>query len=401
MKVSILATGNEIVDKKVEETNSKYIVEKIRSESLNIKNILAIKDDRESFYKSLKFLSEDSDIIFIIGGLGPTIDDITIESVSDFYGLELIEDRKVKEKILNYHKNKGQISEFGVKKQSKVIKSAEIFYNDFGTAPGQVIKIDNKMIIILPGPPHEFSNVFDKIYDKFDIFKNDDKIKSNLYFYGVTEMDLTKKIEYLKIKEDYGIYIIKNLGLRLDINYDEEIFKFFRNEYGSRFLGTKNLLENFFEIFINNKLTLALAESCTGGKLSDYITSKSGSSKFFKGSFITYSNELKNKILNVNLNTLNRFGAVSKECVLEMSKGLKNITNSDVCISISGIAGPTGGTKEKPVGTVYFGLIIDDEEYSFKKIFNGEREDVKEKAVYYSLWKALDLLQMTGRLSNE
>jgi PncC family amidohydrolase len=148
-------------------------------------------------------------------------------------------------------------------------------------------------------------------------------------------------------------------------------------------------------------LTLALAESCTGGKLSDYITSKSGSSKFFKGSFITYSNELKNKILNVNLNTLNRFGAVSKECVLEMSKGLKNITNSDVCISISGIAGPTGGTKEKPVGTVYFGLIIDDEEYSFKKIFNGEREDVKEKAVYYSLWKALDLLQMTGRLSNE
>ena len=158
---------------------------------------------------------------------------------------------------------------------------------------------------------------------------------------------------------------------------------------------------NFFKIFIENKLKVALAESCTGGKLADYITSKSGASNLFEGSFVTYSNELKNKLLGVRLETIENHGAVSEQCVLEMSRGLKKLTNADVCISISGIAGPTGGTKEKPVGTVYFGLIIDDKEYSLKKIFNGEREDVRQRAVHYSIWKIIDLLQKTGRLSNE
>lgn len=401
MNVSILVTGNEIVEKKVEETNSKYIVEKINNENVNIKNILTIKDDAESFYKSLKFLSENSEIIFIIGGLGPTLDDITIESVAKFYGLELIVDQRVKEKILNYHKNKGQISEKGIEKQSKVIKNSEIFYNNYGTAPGQVVKLEDKLIIILPGPPHEMINVFDRIYDKFDIFKNKDKSKSNLFFYNVTEMDLTKKIEDLGIDKDYGIYIIRNLGLRLDIQYSNKMLDFFKNEFGNRFLGSQNLLDKFFQIFIKNNLNIVLAESCTGGKLADYITSKSRASKFFEGSIVTYSNELKNKLLGVNLDTLKTHGAVSEQCVLEMSRGLKNLTNADVCISISGIAGPTGGTKEKPAGTVYFGLIIDDKEYTLKKIFSGEREDVRQKAVHFSIWKIIDLLQKTGRLSDE
>ena len=401
MNVSILATGNEIVEKKVEETNSKYIIEKINNKNMVIKNILAIKDDAESFYKSLNYLSEDSDIIFIIGGLGPTLDDITIESVAKFYGLELIENERVKEKILNYHKNKGQISEKGIEKQSKVIKNAEIIYNDYGTAPGQVIKLEDKLIIILPGPPHEMINVFDKIYYKFNIFKNKEKGKSNVFFYGVTEMDLTKKLEELEIDKNYGIYIIRNLGLRLDIQYDDKMLDFFKSQYGNRFLGSQNLLDKFFKLFIKNNLNIVLAESCTGGKLADYITSKSGASKFFEGSFVTYSNDLKNKLLGVSMDTLKSHGAVSKKCVLEMSRGLKKLTNADVCISISGIAGPTGGTKEKPVGTVYFGLIIDDKEYSLKKIFNGEREDVRQRAVHYSIWKIIDLLQKTGRLSNE
>lgn len=401
MNVSILVTGNEIVEKKVEETNSKYIVEKINNENVNIKNILTIKDDAESFYKSLKFLSENSEIIFIIGGLGPTLDDITIESVAKFYGLELIVDQRVKEKILNYHKNKGQISEKGIEKQSKVIKNSEIFYNNYGTAPGQVVKLEDKLIIILPGPPHEMINVFDRIYDKFDIFKNKDKSKSNLFFYNVTEMDLTKKIEDLGIDKDYGMYIIRNLGLRLDIQYNNKMLDFFKNEFGNRFLGSQNLLDKFFQIFIKNNLNIVLAESCTGGKLADYITSKSRASKFFEGSIVTYSNELKNKLLGVNLDTLKTHGAVSEQCVLEMSRGLKNLTNADVCISISGIAGPTGGTKEKPAGTVYFGLIIDDKEYTLKKIFSGEREDVRQKAVHFSIWKIIDLLQKTGRLSDE
>jgi nicotinamide-nucleotide amidase len=401
LNVSILVTGNEIVEKKVEETNSKYIVEKINNENVNIKNILTIKDDAESFYKSLKFLSENSEIIFIIGGLGPTLDDITIESVAKFYGLELIVDQRVKEKILNYHKNKGQISEKGIEKQSKVIKNSEIFYNNYGTAPGQVFKLEDKLIIILPGPPHEMINVFDRIYDKFDIFKNKDKSKSNLFFYNVTEMDLTKKIEDLGIDKDYGMYIIRNLGLRLDIQYNNKMLDFFKNEFGNRFLGSQNLLDKFFQIFIKNNLNIVLAESCTGGKLADYITSKSRASKFFEGSIVTYSNELKNKLLGVNLDTLKTHGAVSEQCVLEMSRGLKNLTNADVCISISGIAGPTGGTKEKPAGTVYFGLIIDDKEYTLKKIFSGEREDVRQKAVHFSIWKIIDLLQKTGRLSDE
>jgi nicotinamide-nucleotide amidase len=401
LNVSILVTGNEIVEKKVEETNSKYIVEKINNENVNIKNILTIKDDAESFYKSLKFLSENSEIIFIIGGLGPTLDDITIESVAKFYGLELIVDQRVKEKILNYHKNKGQISEKGIEKQSKVIKNSEIFYNNYGTAPGQVVKLEDKLIIILPGPPHEMINVFDRIYDKFDIFKNKDKSKSNLFFYNVTEMDLTKKIEDLGIDKDYGMYIIRNLGLRLDIQYNNKMLDFFKNEFGNRFLGSQNLLDKFFQIFIKNNLNIVLAESCTGGKLADYITSKSRASKFFEGSIVTYSNELKNKLLGVNLDTLKTHGAVSEQCVLEMSRGLKNLTNADVCISISGIAGPTGGTKEKPAGTVYFGLIIDDKEYTLKKIFSGEREDVRQKAVHFSIWKIIDLLQKTGRLSDE
>jgi len=401
LKVSILATGNEIVEKKVEETNSNYIVENIIKYGFDIQNILAIKDNYENFKKSLRFLSDNSDIIFIIGGLGPTVDDITLESVAQYFNLELIENKKVKEKIINYHKDKGKISNEGLTRQSRVIRNAEIVYNDFGTAPGQIIRYNEKYIFLLPGPPKEFKSVFNKIIRTSELFQNENEINKNLFFYNVTEMDLTYKLEEYGINREYGIYIIKNLGLRLDIKTDKNLIEYLTDSYGSKFLGESSLLERFFEYFISNGKKISLAESCTGGKLADYIIGKSGASEFFEGSFVTYSNELKSKILKVKTETLEIYGAVSEACVSEMASNLKLITNTDIVISISGIAGPTGGTKEKPVGTVYFGFIIDDKEYIVKKIFKGNREDIRQRSVYYSLWKVLDLLQTTGRLSNE
>lgn len=402
MKFSILATGNEIIEKKVEDLNSKYILEKLLEIDMSVENILTIKDNKDNFDKSLKFLLTDSDIIFIIGGLGPTVDDITIESISKYFGFDMVENINVKNKILEYHKNKGDIDFKALKKQSKVIKNAKIINNDYGTAPGQVIKVENKYIILLPGPPHEFINVFEKIYNNLDIF--DKKKKNNkkyLYFYNVTEMDLTSKLENIDYKSNYGIYIIKNLGLRLDLDINEKILNIFQEYYGKRFLGEQNLLDVFFNFVKQNNLSLSIAESCTGGKVADLITSKSGASDFFEASFVTYSNEIKSKILKVKKETLETYGAVSNECVLEMVKGLNELTKTNISISISGIAGPAGGTKEKPVGTVYFGFIIDGREYSFKKYFTGNREDIRQKSTYYSLWKVLDLYQTTGRLSNE
>jgi len=402
LKFSILATGNEIIEKKVEDLNSKYILEKLLEIDMSVENILTIKDNKDNFDRSLKFLLTDSDIIFIIGGLGPTVDDITIESISKYFGFDMVENINVKNKILEYHKNKGDIDFKALKKQSKVIKNAKIINNDCGTAPGQVIKVDNKYIILLPGPPHEFINVFEKIYNNLDIFyKKKKNNKKYLYFYNVTEMDLTSKLENIDYKSKYGIYIIKNLGLRLDLDINEKILNIFQEYYGKRFLGEQNLLDNFFNFVKQNNLSLSIAESCTGGKVADLITSKSGASDFFEASFVTYSNEIKSKILNVKKETLETYGAVSNECVLEMVKGLNELTKTNISISISGIAGPTGGTKEKPVGTVYFGFIIDGREYSFKKYFTGNREDIRQKSTYYSLWKILDLYQTTGRLSNE
>ncbi|MGM0640512.1 MAG: nicotinamide-nucleotide amidohydrolase family protein [Thermotogota bacterium] len=401
MKVSILATGNEIVEKKVEETNSNFIVENILKFGFDIQYILSIKDNYENFENSLNFLSKSSDIIFIIGGLGPTVDDITLESIANFFDLEMIENRKVKEKIINYHKDKGKISNEGLKRQSRVIKNAEIVYNDFGTAPGQIIKHNKKFIFLLPGPPKEFKSVFNKVLKTCDLFKNANEENKNLFFYNVTEMDLTYKLEEYGINKNYGIYIIKNLGLRLDIKKDEKLIEYLKESYNNKFLGESSLIESFFEYLISKNIKLSVAESCTGGKLADYIISKSGASKFFEGSFVTYSNDLKSKILKVKTETLEKNGAVSEKCVSEMVNNLKIITNTDIAISISGIAGPTGGTKEKPVGTVYFGFIIDDKEYIVKKIFKGNREDIRQRSVYYSLWKVLDLLQTTGRLSNE
>lgn len=408
MRSIIINIGDELLIGQIVNTNASYIAKQLNINGIKVCKNIVISDDENEILNTLNE-GLNYDLVIITGGLGPTKDDITKHTLAQFMNDVLIENKDVLEDIRTLLKNKNrELNELN-KQQALVLSQAQIIRNYLGTAPGMIIQKNNTIFISLPGVPYEMKpmllQAIEWIKNHFQLSRI---IHKTLLVYGIPESELALKIEHwenrLK-KDNISLAYLPNrnfIRLRLtafssnsDIidkinNYANEL----KNILGNHLVGEENFENNdenplariLVEILKKQQLTIAFAESCTGGSIAAAITKIPGASEVFKGSIISYSNEIKSKLLNVSEDILNTYGAVSKECVEQMVKSVQQIMHTDIALSVSGIAGPTGGTQEKPVGTVWMSLYFKGEIESRLFSFPPQsREFVIESSVFNAL----------------
>ena len=385
MNATFIATGSELLDFKLNRYTPLFS-QKLSKIGIKLKYEITVRDNPDDLIKSINFVISNSDIIIICGGLGPTFDDHTRNVISKITGKKLIFSKEI-EKI--FHQKYGKSLKPNILDQCMVIDGAKIIENKNGTAFGEIIEYNKKTIILLPGPQFEWEPMWGKI-EKY-LLK---KIKNPITTYrfklaDIKEVELENLLKPVieKLKLDFTIlaganiceFIIRGEKKNKKILEDakEKIEKIVsQNLYGY----DDEILEKVLgEILLRKNKTLSTAESCTSGLLAHKITNIPGSSLYFKGGVNGYSNEIKEKILKVKSETLKKYGAVSKETAFEMSKNVKEIFETNLSISITGIAGPTGGTPEKPVGLVFFGITSENITQTYKRTFlNRDRSYIKE-----------------------
>lgn len=403
LKVEIVSIGDELLDGSVQERNANYISNKLKKYKIIPHHISIIGDNIIKILNLLECAKDRSDIIFVTGGLGPTGDDITRKAVSKAFDLELIFHEDIKKRI------KQRLKEFHVKhtdnnnQQAMIPKGAKILKNEQGTAPGFIINKNDTTCICMPGVPDEMKPMLNN--QVFPYLKLEDKneYKKELNFKGIGEAQLEDKIySSVKIPKDvYLSFVVKRTHILVKIKskYEKlvkETTRKIKEELSQNIFQDLYLVETVYNIMKNNKLTLSTAESCTGGLLGNRITNLSGSSIYYKGGIIAYSNQLKIDLLDIEPEIIEIKGAVSYETAERMADNIKKITNSDYGIGITGIAGPSGGTKEKPVGLVYIGVSGKDHTTVNKYNLKGRRKQIKYLSSEFALQNLKNLLYREG-----
>lgn len=404
--VSILSIGDELCIGQVLNTNAQWIAERCTEIGCQIVHHLTVGDDKKRLVDSLNFLNKSSDIIILTGGLGPTNDDITKPVLLDYFTDKLIKNDEVAKDIEEFYiKRNREIPEISLM-QAYVPSRAKVIRNLSGTAPGMIFFENGIYYISLPGVPYEMkemmqNSVIPMIKDEITS-RHEELVKyMTLYTSGIPEANLAELIgnekDFLRENETLA-YLPSTKGVRLRIGtkcktFEEgdkrlqEIERILKEKIGRFILPAekRDLTENIAELLKAKKATLAIAESCTGGMLGAEITSISGASEFFIGGEITYSNWAKTQRLCISEETLKKFGAVSEQTACEMAENVRNIFHTSYGISITGIAGPTGGSPEKPVGTVWIG--ISSSKGTYAKLFNfGDNRQInRERAVFSAL----------------
>ena len=395
MNVSIINIGDELLSGKSLNTNSFWIKRKLSALGFLIQSQITVKDDVNSIVSGLNFcISNAPDYLFVSGGMGSTDDDITRDVLFNYFNtkskidLEYLKTLKRKYKHANLETN-----EF-TKKQALIPENGEVIPNLNGSARGLKFKKNNTIIYALPGVPNEMkymisNQILPQIVGsiKYPLFSR------TLRTCGISESKLNELIaKWDTIDQNtIGYYpSVYGVDIKISSKISGEIDKLVKYMY--EIFGTYIYAEdenNMEDIIIKNCIkynqTLAVAESCTGGLIGDRLTNVSGSSDAFKGGVVAYSNESKVKILGVSKNILGQFGSVSKETALSMSKNIKSLFNSSIGLSVTGIAGPGGATKEKPVGLVYVGLATNSNTFAKKFYFGKNRNRNKIKTSQMAL----------------
>ena len=402
MKAEIITIGDELLIGQVIDRNSAWIAEFMKDYGIQIIRITSVSDNKDEIYKALVQAESNVDIIFTTGGLGPTKDDITKNVICNYFNTQLGFDEIIYNDIVEFFKIRNRtITEIN-KEQAFVPKGCIPLRNKYGTAPGIWIEKGKKTFIILPGVPYEMKYIIENKVIKRIIKRYSLPVFLHKTFYliGIAESDLADKLTSFEeqLPDKIKLAYLPSPGyirLRLScISNSKNNINEFNTQLNSLKLvistyifseNNKSLPEVIGTILKSNKLTLSTAESCTGGKIASSITLVPGSSNYFKGSIVAYSNKIKESLLNVKKETLKTYGAVSEEVVKEMVIGVLNKTKTDYAISISGIAGPTGGTKDKPVGTVW--IAVGNNKIIVAKRFNlGENRELNiEKAALNGL----------------
>ncbi|MDQ2086777.1 competence/damage-inducible protein A [Herbivorax sp. ANBcel31] len=392
MNAEILAVGTELLMGQIVNTNAQYISERLNSIGANVYFHSVVGDNPKRLEDSIKLALGRSDLVVITGGLGPTKDDITKEIVAKVFGKDMILDEKSLNKIKDFFLNSGRKMTGNNEKQAYFPKDSIVIENNRGTAPGCIIKSDNKVVVILPGPPYEMQPMFDESVIPYLHKKSGHKIVSKyLRTFWIGESKLEEKIMDLVDKQDaVTIATYAKAGevtVRLTCKaessengfdkirpFEEEIIK----RLGSNVYSTENenLEQVVAKMLLDSKLTISIAESCTGGLICSKLVSVSGISAAFDRGIISYSNDSKIEDLGVNRDTIKKYGAVSRETAVEMADGIRKGSGSDIGVSITGIAGPGGGTDIKPVGLLYIALSYKDDTVCKKLNLSGDRERI-------------------------
>jgi len=406
--VYIINIGSELTKGEVVNTNATYISQKLSNMGLNISYVIAVPDQYEIAIRHINKIVSDEGIYIFTGGLGGTQDDITRRIISKLLKRNLIIDIE-KEKALEdwYHKNARSFDESD-RMQASYPEGGYLLDNKIGLAYGFYLKDKEKYIFSLPGVPKEMIYMFDE--EVLPIIKKEKlhnvKYKSEIItFYNIPEYILDKKLHKILSKYNgiqYGTRT--NYGsIRVRIESENSDLKTCINEIKDKLndyfvgLGERRIEEMIGDMLKNKKLTLSTAESCTAGLLSKVITDVPGSSEYFIGGVVSYSNNIKMNMLDVKKETLQRYGAVSSFTAKEMAIGVLNRMQSDIALSITGVAGPSGGTEEKKVGTVYICLCFKNKKPIVNKNhFNGVRDSIRLRSVNAALFMLYSFLRKGG-----
>ena len=403
MIAELVAVGTEILLGNIVNTNSAYLSEQCAQLGLDVYYETVVGDNHDRMKAVIASALDRSDVVILSGGLGPTQDDLTKETAAEVMGIPLKEDPHSRERIEEYFKN----SQYKVItdnnwKQALVPEGAIVLDNENGTAPGIIMEKNGKSVILLPGPPGELIPMFEgKVYDYLNKLQPEIIYSTMVRICGLGESFVENEIRDLidnQTNPTIATYAkIGQVDLRVTAKAASEkeaakLAKPMLKELVKRFgdhiytMDEHKSLEEVIVHFLKERsLTLTTAESCTGGMIAARITDVPGASEVFKQGLVTYSNRAKRKLLDVKKTTLKEYGAVSEKTAKEMAKNGAFITGSDACVSVTGTAGPTGGTEEKPVGLVYIGCCYNNKTVVKEFHFKGERQKIREQATANAL----------------
>jgi len=388
MNAIIITIGDEILVGQTVDTNSAHIATELNQLGIQIKEIISISDTEEHIVKSLDKTIDHCDFLILTGGLGPTNDDITKRVLTNYFNDELVIYPEILQKIQAYFEQYNKPFLEVNRLQAMLPKNATIIENDLGTASGMWFKHKDCNILSMPGVPYEMKGLFAKFTEEIQkIYPVGNFYHRTVQVVGIGESylaEILKDWEKKNLDEDISVSYLPSVGslkLRLtgtlaqkdfiDKNIEEILKVHSKYVIGGEFETIERVLGNHL---ITTKRTLGTVESCTGGSIAKKIVSMAGSSAFYLGSIVSYTNQLKEELVGVKNETLVTYGAVSEGVVREMAENGRIKLGVDYCISVSGIAGPTGGSLEKPVGTVWIGIATPDNTYAKKFIFKHNRE---------------------------
>lgn len=376
MKTAILSVGTEILFGQIVNTNTVYLSQQMNMLGFDVMYHYTVGDNPKRVEEMIDLAFQDCDLILTTGGLGPTQDDLTKEVACKALDDTLVMMDDVLEEITKYFKTLGREMTENNKKQAIMPSRATVFHNDAGTAPGFALEKDGKYIICMPGPPREMKRMFQKSVVPFLQSMIDGALYyRQIRFFGIGESMLETQLLVLidnqtdptlatYAKEgECSLRIASKRATEEEAEHAvDEMLEKVKERVGHYIYSCddEELAQVVADRLMEQGLTLSSAESCTGGMFASTMTDIPGISQCFDRGLVTYSNQAKMEELGVSAGTLEKFGAVSEETALEMVEGLKRVSGSDVCISVTGIAGPGGGSEEKPVGLVYIGFSYGD-----------------------------------------
>jgi nicotinamide-nucleotide amidase len=407
LKTEILTIGDEILIGQIVDTNSAWIAQKLMSENIRVNKMISLADEREEMLEVIDQSFKRADIIIITGGLGPTKDDLTKAVLASYFNSGWRWDNQSIAIIEEFFALRNRTLKEINKKQAYLPDNCETILNYWGTAPGMLFRKNGKLLVSLPGVPYEMQQMMETYVIPIikNAFTRTPLLTHHFITVNIPESILSEKLAFVEdvLPPHMKLAYLPNLNMvRLRLNCDvqnpmndKNLFENFitqiRNKLGNAIVTeSHHSLEAYIkEELESRKQSISFAESCTGGLIASRFTQLSGISAVFPGSVVSYSNTAKIDLLNVNAETIEKHGAVSENVTIEMAKGCKERFNTDYAIAVSGIAGPSGGSPEKPVGTVCISIASPTKISSQTFYFPGERSRIMERTFI----AALDMLR--------
>lgn len=413
MKATIITIGDEILIGQILDTNSRYISQQLNKLGIKVVERTSIGDDADAIMDTLRRALSQSEVVLMTGGLGPTKDDITKHTLSRFFDSPLRRDEVVENHVRSLLERRGIAFNELNRSQALVPSCCTVLHNAHGTAPGMWFDVEGKVVVSMAGVPFEMQHLMEdcvmpRLRERFALKQI---VHRTMITNGIAESILAERIaawEEALPAELHLAYLPAPNVVRLRLSaYDvdgERVGELIEREFAKLYEIIPANIIGFESVtvqeLLHNRLidcgeTLAVAESCTGGRLAEMFTSQAGASAYFMLGAVTYSNESKQAVLGVDAATIERYGAVSEQTALEMVKGVQRITQSDYAIATTGIAGPTGGTPQKPVGTVWIAIATPERAFAVCRDCGTDRGQIVERASAYAVRMLYDSMNLS------
>lgn len=412
MKVEIISVGTEVLTGDITDTNAPYISKGLGSIGADVIRRTTVGDEAEAMEEALRLASKKADVIITIGGLGPTYDDFTKYEVAKFLNKKLVYSEEIEGQLKEFFEKLGRKMTENNLRQAYVIEGGEIIENENGTAPGLMASDGETTVIMLPGPPNELIPMFDdKVLPILRRKCHKVIIENTIKICGIGESAVEDKLHSLMLETENPVIApyakTGEVHLKLTATGKDEkeacealsipkkkIYELFgASIYGE---DKETLASAVVKLLAGRNMTVSFCESCTGGSIAKAITDISGSSSVFGFGAVTYANEAKEIMAGVSHESLESYGAVSPQVAEQMANGIRCLARSDIGISVTGIAGPGGGSKEKPVGLVYMGVSTREKTYVKKLQLRGSRDKIRQTTVSNALTELFNLIKENG-----